>query len=76
MAEVRLEEDKAPSSSAARRATIASAAGGTHHRWNLSPLTSKNPTMALASAGIWGMWAYSGSLVTFTVPTTQAVERE
>ena len=35
VAEVRLEEDKAASSSTARRATIASAAGRTHRGWNL-----------------------------------------
>jgi hypothetical protein len=43
MAEVRLEEEQVTSSSAARRATIASAAGRTHRGWNLSPLTSEKP---------------------------------
>jgi len=39
-AEVRLEEDKAASSSAAAPATIASAPGGTHRGWSLSPSTT------------------------------------
>jgi hypothetical protein len=56
MADVRLEEDKATSSSAAEPATIASAAGGTHRGWSLLPSTPKNPIMALAGTGIRGTW--------------------
>jgi hypothetical protein len=41
--EVRLDEGKATSSSAARRAAIASAAGGTHRGWSLLPSTPKKP---------------------------------
>jgi hypothetical protein len=41
--EVRLEEEKAASFSAAGPGTVASAAGGTHRGWSLLPSTPKKP---------------------------------
>jgi hypothetical protein len=43
IAEVRLEEDKAESSSATSGATIASGAGGTHCEWSFAPSTPHKP---------------------------------
>jgi hypothetical protein len=48
--------DEGKATDAARRALIASAAGGAHRGWSLLPSTPKDPRMVLAGAGIRGMW--------------------